>query len=37
MSGALKEEVGVCNSQGGKDKLFSMFLSKDYITIMDPT
>ena len=37
-SGALKEEIGVWNSQGGKDKIFfSTFLRKDYVTIMYPT
>ena len=37
-SGALKEEIGVWNSQGvGKDKLFfSTFLRKDYIVTMYP-
>ena len=36
-SRALKEEIGVWNSQGGGTKvLFSTFLSKDYITIMYP-
>ena len=39
-SGVLKKEIGVWNSQGGKDKhfcfCFSTFLRKNYITIIYP-